>query len=43
MLNTNKKTLNKQIKNLEKFIYYYPDFVGIQDVENELRKLREAQ
>lgn len=43
MLNTDKKTLNKQIKNLENFIYFYPDFIGIKDVENELRKLREAK
>lgn len=43
MLNTNKKNLKKQIKNLETFISTHPDFIGINDIKNELNKLKNAQ
>ena len=42
-LNTDKRTLNMQITKLEKFIYSYPNFIGIEDVKKELNKLKEAR
>ena len=43
LLNTDKKNVNNKITKLENFIKKYPNFVAIEDVMNELKKLKAAR